>query len=211
VAAIHERRVPPNAVAITFDDGFRDTLTVAWPMMKEFRLPAVLFMPTDAIESREMLPLHKLYYNNLLSGADAPASNSRERGEFIQRLLRETQLTAPRVGHELYLNWDELRTLQAEGMEIGGHTCSHAWLAALPVEEQRREIVESKIVLEKNLGRAVGSFAYPFGYSGTSFTEATLAIVRQHFVAAVASTSETTNPFDVHRLPRHSINTFYSA
>lgn len=208
--AIREKRVPQNAVVITFDDGFRDTLTMAWPLLKEFRLPAILFTPTDSVGSDELLPLHQLYYNNLLSGPNAPASNSRARGDFIQKLLHETQHTAPSLGRELYLSWDELRMLQTEGMEIGGHTCSHAWLAALPIEEQRREIVESKIVLEKNLGRPVEYFAYPFGYYGTSFTDATLAIVRQHFVAAVGSMNETTDSIDLYRLPRHSINTFYS-
>jgi len=210
VSAIRDKRVPPNAVAITFDDGFRDTLTVAWPLLKEYGLPATLYTPTDSIGSQELLPLHKLYYHKLLTGPLVPASNSWARGDFMHKLLRETPPPTPPLGRELYLNWDELRTRCAEGMEIGGHTCSHPWMAGLPAEEQRREIVESKAVMEKNLGRPVEHFAYPFGYRGTSFTDVTLEIVRRHFTSAVISLAHMTSPPDLHLLPRHGINNFYS-
>jgi peptidoglycan/xylan/chitin deacetylase (PgdA/CDA1 family) len=211
VMAIRENNLPPNPVAITFDDGFRDTLTVAWPLLKEFGMPAIVFPPTDAVGSTELLPVHKLYYNNLLNGSGVPASNTRERGEYIHKLLREREVTAPPLGHDLYLNWDDLRLLRSEGMEVGGHTCSHAWLGALPLEEQRREIVESKNLLEKELGCPVLYFAYPFGYYGASFSEATLEIVRQHYTAAAISLNDTGSVVDLHRLPRHGVNTFYRA
>jgi peptidoglycan/xylan/chitin deacetylase (PgdA/CDA1 family) len=210
VAAIRAQRVPPDAVVITFDDGYRDTLTVAWPLLKEFGFPAILFPPTDAIGSNELLPLHALYYHGLLSGPHVPASNSIERGHYIVKLLREPRRATPAIGRDLYLDWDELRSLRAEGMEIGGHTCSHAWLAALSGEEQQREIADCKAILEKNLGQPVESFAYPFGYYDTSFTNATLEIVRRHFAAAVASVEDATIRIDLHRLPRQSINNFYS-
>jgi peptidoglycan/xylan/chitin deacetylase (PgdA/CDA1 family) len=210
IAAIREKRVPPNAVVITFDDGYRDTLTVAWPMLKAFGFPAIVFPPTDAIGSNELLPLHALYYHKLLSGPHMPASDTIERGHCIVKLLREPQRAAPAIGRELYLNWDELRTLRAEGMEIGGHTCSHTWLAALTGEEQQREIADCKAILEKNVGQPIESFAYPFGYYDTSFTNATLEIVRRHFAAAVASVPDAAGRVDLLQLPRLSINQFYN-
>lgn len=42
--------VPDNAVAITFDDGFRNIHDNAWPILKEFDYPFVMFIATDSID-----------------------------------------------------------------------------------------------------------------------------------------------------------------
>ncbi|HEY7310221.1 MAG TPA: polysaccharide deacetylase family protein [Gemmataceae bacterium] len=39
--------LPPRAVLLTFDDGYRSNLTVAVPWLRRFGFPAVLFVPTD--------------------------------------------------------------------------------------------------------------------------------------------------------------------
>lgn len=43
-------RVPPHAIVLTFDDGYRDFYTVAYPILKEFRMPATVFVTTDFID-----------------------------------------------------------------------------------------------------------------------------------------------------------------
>ena len=210
MAAIRENRVPKRAVAITFDDGFRETLTVAWPMLKEFGLPAILFVPVDVLAANELLPVHKLYYNQLLNGDMAPSPVSPERGPYMAKLLREHNVTAPPLGRELYLTWDELYRLRDEGMEIGAHTVSHAWLNGLPEDEQRREVVECRRILEQRLGQPVEFFAYPYGYYGASFTDKTVQLVREHFATAAAGTRHPGPGLDLHRLPRYGISLFYN-
>jgi peptidoglycan/xylan/chitin deacetylase (PgdA/CDA1 family) len=47
--------VPERAVAITFDDGFRNVLTDAAPVLKRLHIPATLFVSTDFVFNGEML------------------------------------------------------------------------------------------------------------------------------------------------------------
>ena len=42
-----ERALPARAVAITFDDGYRDLKEIVFPILKKYRLPATVFLPTD--------------------------------------------------------------------------------------------------------------------------------------------------------------------
>ena len=41
-----EHRLPRRAVLVTFDDGYRDFREYAWPLLKQFRIPCVLFVST---------------------------------------------------------------------------------------------------------------------------------------------------------------------
>jgi peptidoglycan/xylan/chitin deacetylase (PgdA/CDA1 family) len=65
------------------------------------------------------------------------------------------------------LNISELRRLADAGMSIGAHTISHPILSLCSEEEARREIQESKTLLERALGRTAWAFAYPFGNPAT--------------------------------------------
>jgi len=46
---------PKNAVMITFDDGYRDNYVNAFPILKKYSAPAVIFLTTDPIETGEPL------------------------------------------------------------------------------------------------------------------------------------------------------------
>lgn len=61
------------------------------------------------------------------------------------------------------LSGAQLRLLADEGVTIGSHTCSHARLTEVDLDDARREITASKDELESILGRAVNHFAYPYG------------------------------------------------
>ena len=56
-----------------------------------------------------------------------------------------------------------LSELAAAGWEIGSHGVSHEPLARLSADARRRELLESREVLEQALGVAVRSFAFPYG------------------------------------------------
>ena len=42
-----------RAVAITFDDGFRDFAKTAWPVLRRLNLSAMVYIPTDCIDGAE--------------------------------------------------------------------------------------------------------------------------------------------------------------
>lgn len=62
------------------------------------------------------------------------------------------------------LTADQLSDLASDGVEIGAHTMTHPQLDLVPRARARREIAESKEVLEQALGRPVTTFAYPHGH-----------------------------------------------
>jgi peptidoglycan/xylan/chitin deacetylase (PgdA/CDA1 family) len=70
-------------------------------------------------------------------------------------------------GGELFMSWVQVRQLADAGMSIGSHGHSHAALAGLDEAAQRRELAESRSILEEALGREVAAVAYPFGWPGT--------------------------------------------
>jgi peptidoglycan/xylan/chitin deacetylase (PgdA/CDA1 family) len=50
------RPLPRHCVALTFDDGYRDTATVAWPLLKRYGLSATWFVAVGAIEQGILWP-----------------------------------------------------------------------------------------------------------------------------------------------------------
>ena len=49
-------RIPPFVTAITFDDGFAGVYANAWPLLREFGLPATVFVNTAYLDSRDPMP-----------------------------------------------------------------------------------------------------------------------------------------------------------
>ncbi len=61
-----------------------------------------------------------------------------------------------------FLKWEELELLLKNNHEIGSHTLSHKRLSSLSIDEQEVEIIQSKSILEANIGK-IDHFAFPYG------------------------------------------------
>ncbi len=82
------------------------------------------------------------------------------------------------------LNAGELRSMQAAGMEIASHTVNHVRLTEVDDVCLMQELTQSRADLEDMLGRAVVSFAYPYGAWDARCADA----VRQAGYAAACTT-----------------------
>jgi len=105
------------------------------------------------------------------------------------------------------LSVDELLSLsRCSLVTIGAHTVSHACLSALPVSDQREEIVQSKRQLESWLDRTIELFAYPYG-TREHYTRETVRLCREAgFTRAVSNFSGQVHRWsDPYQLPRHLV------
>ncbi len=64
---------------------------------------------------------------------------------------------------ERMMGADQIREVAATGFEIGSHTMTHPRLSKLSPDDLKRELVDSKKLLEDIIGREVTSFSYPYG------------------------------------------------
>lgn len=55
VERLRRRDLPPRAVSITFDDGYRDNFEVALPILKKYGIPATFFVVTGALDRKARL------------------------------------------------------------------------------------------------------------------------------------------------------------
>ena len=70
------------------------------------------------------------------------------------------------------MSWPQLKELAANGWEIEGHTVNHPYLSKQNVTTVLKELRSSKELLERELGRPVEFFAYPFGDFNSAIAQA---------------------------------------
>ena len=89
------------------------------------------------------------------------------------------------VGLKHHMTWDEVKSLAAEGMQIGCHTITHPVLTRVKSNDVlRNEILGAKQKIEAHIGTQVTSIAYPFG----QYNERVVAMVREAGFTSARST-----------------------
>lgn len=242
LASFHAgERPPPHTIVITVDDGHRDFFEFAWPILKRHNVPATLFVATGFIDRELWLWPDQVTW--LLGQCGSLAERVQIGGESVElgdnpwqaivdRILAmsdDNRLRAPselaeKLGCALPseapegyapVTWDELRVLEANGVEIGGHTHTHPNLARVPENRLPEEIHRCRERLDSELGMRPRPFCYPNGQP-SDVTQAVRAAVKDAgFTGAVMAYADGALHEDVYQLRRHSSSSnpfqFYKA
>jgi peptidoglycan/xylan/chitin deacetylase (PgdA/CDA1 family) len=199
------RPLPARAVAITFDDGYRDQLELAVPMLERLDLPATFFL-IPGVLSRTVRPWWELVaWAFMRASRDAvvwegatmrlqtPAGRRSallgvaERLKRRDRVARDAALEemtgalAPQGDPgdgEMFLDWDGARRLTRGRLTIASHTFHHGILSQEDEPTQQHDLLLSRQQLEQELEVEVDLLAYPNGRLG-DYDATTMAAARQ--------------------------------
>jgi peptidoglycan/xylan/chitin deacetylase (PgdA/CDA1 family) len=221
---------PARFAAITFDDGYRNTLQDALPTLSRVAAPFTVYVPTKAVTGdlyAWWLGLRALFMSN--DSVEIEAMNRRMAcatlNEKIGGLRRATRwvgrdfrrkealkptFTAYGISIEdlvarHFLSRDDLRLLAKHPLvTVGAHTTSHAALAMLHTDEAYREMVDNRAFLETEIDRPVRHFSYPYGTEAACGTREFAAARRVGFSSAVTAAARVISPAkaSLHALPR---------
>ena len=110
-------------------------------------------------------------------------------------------------GNKNYLDWDEIRQLKSDGVEIGAHSHTHSHLANKSIEELKDEIERMNRIFLRELGEIPTLFAYPYGETDEKIFE---LLKDYNFKVAFGQHSGVINETsNLHYLPRFSLNEKY--
>ena len=222
--------LPPYAALITFDDGYLDNYTAAFPILRKYNFPALIFLTTEHIGTDAPFYWDMAAYcfshtaNDHLTFPDGHVeswSNPNQLERISQNWI-EVMKTLPQAEKQIYvenlpvllgvsipggffqklmMNWDQAREMQKSGIEFGAHTMHHPILTRISLEQVREEVAGSKSRIEEELGERVLGFAYPNGQVSDLNEEIEGIVAGSGIRAAFTLLSGPTSQVEVKRNP----------
>lgn len=213
-----EKSLPPRAVAITFDDGYKDNAQIAAPILNRFGVPAAFYLTVDSVD-RSKAPWYCLLRHAFLTSRNSkwrdPAANTirdrtdsqaseaaflnafdvcakssaSAREELLQDAVRSLDPKPFPNESDLMMTWDDARTLAKSGHVVGSHTMTHPNVAHISADDARHELAGSKLKMEKELGKPVKHFSYPHPALNPQWNETTLKITEEVGYATAVTTT----------------------
>lgn len=230
LARLADGTLPPFALCITFDDGYRDNYAVALPILREYGLNATFFVASGYLDGGVMWNdalldtmrrwpddeidlsgwgIARLSMRTLEDRRKAWSQlfkwmrriGLRGRSEMLDGLLRKLPSAPPT---DLMLTREQVRQLHSAGMEIGCHTRTHPILSRIREDQVYDEIVSSRRDLEELIQAPVRYFAYPNGVPEEDFGTRDVSIVENCGFEAAFTTAwgAATREGDRFQLPR---------
>lgn len=193
--ALYQGRLPARAAAVTFDDGYANSCTVALPVLREHGVAATFFVASGYLDGGRMwndtvIEAVRAWQSGTMDlssvGLDVyPLKDMAERRTALAAVLTRlkylgqhrrdelagwlAQACGAELPGDLMMSSAQVRQLSEQGMEVGGHTVTHPILAAIDDEQARAEVVENREQLAALTGRPPRLFAYPNGTPGKDF------------------------------------------
>ena len=195
IERLYARDLPPQAVAITFDDGGYDFYARAWPLLRSYGYPATVYLTTyycsdnrpifdpassyllwkmrgrvvDGLDLRTETSRRAAWQGLLRSAAESGFSAD-EKDRLLARLaglagIDYAQWRAKRLLH--IMNPREVGELHAAGLDVQLHTHRHR----TPEDHALflREIRENRSQIQELTGAAADHFCYPCGVTRPAF------------------------------------------
>ena len=95
---------------------------------------------------------------------------------LLDEILRKIGIN--KQAKDLYLSFDEIKKMSEMGFEIGSHGVTHTLLSRLNKNSQKKELYNSKKLLEEILSKRINSFCYPYG-GQKSYNKYTLELLKE--------------------------------
>lgn len=175
---------------VTIDDGFRESFDFIAPILKELGIPATFFVSPAFIENQDMsyrckasLIYHHLIQSDLPEYISSKIMKTFPKKSFPFLDFRKTVLSIPYRHREIldelalvvgihfnqylkeqkpYMDYDQIRSLQAVGFHIGAHSIDHPWYQDLKPDEQLQQTLMSVDFIRNVLREMFPVFAFPF-------------------------------------------------
>ncbi len=205
VDLLQQGRLPARALAITFDDGYKDNHDIALPILQRHGVAATFFVATGFMQDgamfndivieairqtrcqsiclpwsdAEAFPLASMEQKRAAIEVILPIVKKQPpelRNQRVRELTEQLQVPPPVT---LMMPPADVQALHRAGMEIGGHTVNHPILLSLSDAEASKEITVGKETLEALLQEPIRGFAYPNGRPGRDYDQRHPQLVRQ--------------------------------
>jgi peptidoglycan/xylan/chitin deacetylase (PgdA/CDA1 family) len=177
-----------KAVCITFDDGLRDVVDFALPILRRYRAPSTVFLITSTVNRQDLLWQHRLYESidrlpvaeclkhlpALGKLSDKTAFASRVVQELGRIELEEAALALANVagmspGDEmslakrLYLREEDIDLMNQNKMAVAGHSHEHWPASKHTATELQADYHACMTALSQLSDRRAFQFGVPFG------------------------------------------------
>lgn len=156
-------------ISISFDDGFADIFTHAYPILKKYDIPFTIYLTTDMPDGKA--DLWWLQLEQMANGDnrwfDQAINDIYSSNKGFAAAMHAITSSTPDAAlcQQQALSWEQLRTMLAEGLcTIGSHGVSHSALSLLTETQILYELHESKKRIEEMLGVDVRHFSYPHSF-----------------------------------------------
>jgi peptidoglycan/xylan/chitin deacetylase (PgdA/CDA1 family) len=177
---------------LTFDDGYRDNVSVALPILERNNAPFMMYVPTAAltrtmeswwlglrelIRSREVITIDAMGVRFRCPDLQSKQVALRKVNQWVHQDYRRaaplattfenTGISMSALNDRYFLDARALQRLARHPLaSIGGHTTSHQALANLDAASARTELADNRNYLESLLQLPVRHLAYPYGVWG---------------------------------------------
>ncbi len=172
--------LPEKHVLLTFDDGFKDNFTNAFPLLTSMNFPFVVFLTTDYIggtaEWSKKYIMPNLQIENeadtdnisheqiaKIRSSEFAIKNMRFLLKFSNDRLKSFLADTYEVVRMKMLSKDDIKKMEGQGVSFGSHSCSHPFLSDLDDADISREVRESGIKVSEITGKSTRLFCYPYG------------------------------------------------